>query len=363
MQPSEACALVTAIGGAFSNLGVYGAQHPVTRESMQRGAQACTEALAARSRLDIVTHGAHLIVNGAAVATSLAPTAMLCERLAAAEAHTLSITPPLGPEEFETFIGLLAAPPAAQKAAGGFGAALAQAGLVRFKVGRIGVQTDAEPAPKPKPHTQRAGRSTRTGRSFDLSAELATLEQSLQDTAQRPDKDAVAALRDTIDDLKARVRADRGLAGGDATRELTDALQRVEHAIRELLRQTERKAGGLVANVRADREIVARIEQDAQSHGMDLHVTRDQLLSGLSEVVQESYQPLTVVTGGVDLLRSGRLGPVSDAQDALLGTVSESMARLETLITFLRNIAGAPESLSPDAAVLREAYRAGADAP
>jgi hypothetical protein len=43
--------------------------------------------------------------------------------------------------------------------------------------------------------------------------------------------------------------------------------------------------------------------------------------------------------------------------------VTDSMARLETLVAFLRNIAGTPDSLAPDRAVLREAYGRQGDEP
>jgi hypothetical protein len=363
MEAAAARTLATVVGAAIANTRVYGAAHRVTGESVGRAAAEAASALEACGRLDIVVHAQRLFVNAAVVEPDISPIQTFRDCLLQLEVQSLSIPAPLYRSEFEAFLRVLTATREEAEAAGGFGALLMRAGLARMKVGRMSVravdETDEKPAAQPETaKPQRQAKPVKTGakKSFDLSEELAALNNVAEAASSDEDGNAVAGLNAVVNDLKARVRADAALAGGASTRELTEALQRVERAILELIRQTERKVGGLVANVEADRPVVERIEREARERGVPLHVTREALLTGLSEVVQESYQPLSVVDGAVELLRSGRLGAVTDAQREMLDAMADGMGRLGKLVGFLRKISGVPESLTPDKTILGEAY-------
>jgi CBS domain-containing protein len=89
----------------------------------------------------------------------------------------------------------------------------------------------------------------------------------------------------------------------------------------------------------------------AATRGLDFSGRR------IAELNQEIVQPLTVSTGVIDMLGSGRAGPLTVSQRDMLQLASESVERVNQLVAYMRRIAGLPESYTPDAAIIRDSYR------
>ncbi|MEI8123107.1 MAG: histidine kinase dimerization/phospho-acceptor domain-containing protein, partial [bacterium] len=86
-------------------------------------------------------------------------------------------------------------------------------------------------------------------------------------------------------------------------------------------------------------------------------LSRHEILRILAEIAQEISQPLTIITGAITLIRSLRVGPLTAPQGELLSMISESGKRMEQLIRSLSGLAGIPDALEPDQAILSAAYR------
>ncbi len=77
-----------------------------------------------------------------------------------------------------------------------------------------------------------------------------------------------------------------------------------------------------------------------------------ELLMLMAELGQDLRQPLTVITGSVDILIGQYFGPISEEQRPFLDMASESSRKLDELINQMTRIAGVPISLNPDENVL-----------
>ena len=85
-------------------------------------------------------------------------------------------------------------------------------------------------------------------------------------------------------------------------------------------------------------------------------LSRKALQVMLAEIAQEISQPLTIILGTVDMVRSQRTGPLTPLQGELLSMVSESSSRMASLVEGLMRLSGTPDALQPDQAILDSAY-------
>lgn len=76
-------------------------------------------------------------------------------------------------------------------------------------------------------------------------------------------------------------------------------------------------------------------------------LTRKQMQSLMAELGQQLKQPLSVVSGGVEMLLGNYFGELTDAQKPVIKLIFDSTAELTTLINRIIEVAGIPESLQP----------------
>jgi len=126
--------------------------------------------------------------------------------------------------------------------------------------------------------------------------------------------------------------------------------------VARLASQTKGEVATLAEKVDADREAVAALEAEARAQGVGISLSREELLASLAEINQELAQPLTAASAIVEVLGKGNLGELTDAQQDALDVASQGMARLEKLVSYLSSISGDPETLTPDRAILDDAY-------
>jgi hypothetical protein len=108
---------------------------------------------------------------------------------------------------------------------------------------------------------------------------------------------------------------------------------------------------------KAEKKIAAlqhALGKSGDAEGVEL--TRRELLELLAEIGQELSQPLTVVTTTIDMLKARRAGVLTEAQVDLLAMAADSSAHLAHLVDCLIKIAGHPESIHPDHAILGALY-------
>jgi len=152
-----------------------------------------------------------------------------------------------------------------------------------------------------------------------------------------------------------QLAAQRSLGGGDP-QSMNHALKAIGKEVDSLIRSTQGQVTTLAQRVDADRGTVAEMERKARASGIGLQLSREELLKSMAEINQELVQPLTTSSALLQLLKSGKVGAISDAQRDLLQTVSDGMDRLEKLFVYLHRISGVPSDLSPDHALLSDVY-------
>ncbi len=176
-------------------------------------------------------------------------------------------------------------------------------------------------------------------------------EQDARTSAEDRDRSVHALLRQ-VEALTKRCESEQV---DNAT--LSDSLEDIRNEIDALLDHTRQNASSLIDRLDADRDTVAEIEQQARAKGIGIHLSREELLASLAEINQELVQPLTTSSALLELLSSGRIGPVDGKQQKLVDTASKSLERLENLVQYLQMISGVPRELAPDQDLLRDAYR------
>jgi len=150
---------------------------------------------------------------------------------------------------------------------------------------------------------------------------------------------------------------DGALTDAQQQQRVLEAVTRIRDALATSTRESERHIAALADQVDADRQTIASIESAARRRGLGIRLTRAELIERYAELNQEIVQPLTVSTGVIDMLGSGKAGPLTPSQHDMLRLASESVERVNQLVAYMRRIAGLPDSLTPDTAIIADSYR------
>ena len=182
-----------------------------------------------------------------------------------------------------------------------------------------------------------AGTGTRSGGAADGAG---TGTGGMASCGQPP---AAPELPETETPLTDLLRQLQSTAPGDGA--LPRLVDNILSEMNKTLQQTALRA-------EAQMETLKRIVMIPAGRPDNADLSRRQLLILMAELGQELRQPLTVVTGAIDMLLGRFFGPISDEQKPILGMASESNRRLDELISRMIRIAGMPTSLTPDADIL-----------
>jgi hypothetical protein len=167
----------------------------------------------------------------------------------------------------------------------------------------------------------------------------------------------VAILQCLLLDVDALAAQGEAIAAGRTTQAMNDILESIRREVLLLSSQTTQHVDDLAERVDADRETVATLEEDARARGVGPNLSRDELLASLAEINQELAQPLSAASAVIELLGSGKLGDVTDAQRDVLAVAFDGTTRLGQLVEYLNKISGLPENFSPDHEILDAAYK------
>ncbi len=126
--------------------------------------------------------------------------------------------------------------------------------------------------------------------------------------------------------------------------------------IQDLIAETARQLS-LLGHITGAR--LTRLRDKLGTEDTPHQLSRREVLEILAELTQEISQPLTIMNGTVELIRSLRIGPLNESQLELLGMASESGDRIAQLVDSLMRIAGTPKTLQPDQDILQAAYAQG----
>ena len=170
-------------------------------------------------------------------------------------------------------------------------------------------------------------------------------------------KESVETLKRLLSSADALAEHGAMISDGKPSAMMSSILESIDREVRQLSLDTTQHVDSLAEKVDADREAVATLEAEARLRGVGPNLSRAGLLASMAEINQELAQPLTAAAAVIDVLESGSLGAVTDAQRDVLAVASQGMARLGNLVGYLSKISGIPEGLSPDRAILDDVYR------
>lgn len=200
-----------------------------------------------------------------------------------------------------------------------------------------------------------------TGDGLDVSGWHALLAKS---SATREEADAAATVDATgnaimqlaklLDQIGDATAPSAG--GSEKGQQLAAGVVEAGKQVRAVAASTQRKIDDLVEDISADLEIVDRLEKKARDEGRGPKLSRRKIVEILAEIVQELYQPLSVVICTLGMIGSSSKDSLPRAQFDLLKLAEESALRIQTLIASLEKVAGQPESATPDRAILDAAY-------
>lgn len=378
----QAALLVRALGLLVHQAGIYGSSHNVTQGAARSVFAELEQMLKIFGPIEIATGENLLLVNGSHEGFGAAVGKNLLDRMSLYKLGGLLFTPPLDAREFFYVLQLFGTPPARLAAEGGFEAVLKKAGLRTIRAVSVAYQRlsgDEPAAPEGdkgkslyysaepvSPRTAEASKPAKPG-VLDLSAALAGVAPLGR--AQAPEKPARPAETELQQTRRERAQAlaamlreaaavlERGLEDGSSSQEVGHVVGRIRDALSEMAAGSRRDIAVLADDVNEDSKTIASIESAARRRGIGLKLTRRELVQRYAELNQEIAQPLTVSTGVIDLLQSGKSGPLNESQRQLLHMASESVERVNQLVAFLNRISGVPDSLTPDAGLIGESYR------
>lgn len=373
--------LIRTLGLLVNQAGVYGPVHNVTQSAARSVFTELERALKTFGPIELATRDGQVLVNGAGENYGVAPGKNLYDRMCLYKIGGLLFVPPLDQREFMVCVNLFGTPPQTLATNGGFEAVLKRSGLRSIRVVSVAYQrvSGDEPAvasDKSKSHffsaepvAVRIEEPVKPARPamLDLSAALAgsaplgsTASPELPESApESPStlsrRQRSAALAAMLRDAAAALERDQGSEVPQT--EMSGTLDKIREALSEMAAGSRRDISTLASQVDEDSKTIASIESAARRRGIGLKLTRGELVQRYAELNQEIVQPLTVSSGVIDLLSSGKAGDLSESQLELLKMASESVDRVNQLVSHMSSICGLPESYTPNREVISDSYR------
>jgi signal transduction histidine kinase len=160
-------------------------------------------------------------------------------------------------------------------------------------------------------------------------------------------------------DSGTRGTGDGGLASGLNTLatvfEQLEQLMKSETAhdsrVKDLLGQANENLDDTIDHTREKLEALSHQINDGEAStigGQAHSMSREELLTALSEVAQELMQPLTAINASVEMMLNGFVGSVTDEQHDLLSLAANSGEHLKFLMNMLITIVGCPANKGID---------------
>ena len=371
----NAVLLVRALGLLGNQASVYGPAHKVTQSAARSVYAELEQVIRANGPVEISLKDNRVLINGSTEGLDVSAGRNLLDRMILHKVEGIVFLAPPELNEFLTCITLFGTSPAALAAQGGFEVALKRAGLKSVRVVTVayrrvdGNKPATPPAWTPPdtpkaPDPQRIVEKTGSG-VLDLSSAWAggfgtkpeEPEEGAALTAATVHKERTAALAALLRDAAALLDNGEALSEREQQRNVLAAINRVRDVLVSSTRESERQIALLADQVDEDRQTIASIESAARRRGIGLKLSRGELVERYAELNQEIVQPLTVSTGVIDMLHSGKGGPLTTSQRDLLQLAADSVERVNQLVAYMRRIAGLPESYTPDSDIIADSYR------
>jgi hypothetical protein len=372
----EAVALLRALGLLIGQAGIYGPNHNVTQNAARQTFPELQAAIERHGAIEITLREKKLIVNGGVLDVGGSSGRNLLDRMLLHKVEGVAFLPPPDLDEFLRCITLFGTPPTVLAAEGGFEEAMKRADLRSVQVVNVTyrrVSKERAAAEKPegeapaKPRAARRPSAAALRDTLDAAAvpdpvrdaEVAAVEQTAREAGRQvalARRQRAVAMAELLRRAASMLEQEDAIDDASRQKHIMGTVTEIRDMLARMSTDSESQIQSFAGRVHADRKTIADIESAARRRGIGLNLTRGELIEHYAELCQELAQPLTVSTGVIDLLTSGRAGPLNDSQTELLKMATESVERVGRLVSHLKRISGSPENLTPDERILREAY-------
>ncbi len=378
--PSQtATSLLRSLGMLIQQASMYGMGHNVTALAIREAFEQLETALAMYGTVEMTDADNTFLLNSMPIDSKDPAVHNFINRLQAHKLGGVVFAPETTAEEFLVFGKLISSSSLSLEQLGGLKTAIENAGLQSISLTTSAYKkvsgTDPETTPplaKPTPATEIKSASPRPQGSaiLDLSGALAD-EDAPGKFAPTPsgsphDIELEALKQKRLENaikMASMLRATATLIENESMlpvelgqQQILASIERILKMVEASSRETRAQIAKLAGQVNADRQTIASIESAARRHGIGFNLTRKELLDHYAEINQEMIQPITVSTGALDLLLSGKGGEMTTAQTELIKLAFDGMRRVNQLIEFTNRISGLPDSYTPDKDLIHNSY-------
>jgi hypothetical protein len=374
---ADTASLLRSLGLLIGQAGIYGPSHNVTQNAARAAFPELERVVGQYGAVEITVREKKMLVNGAVLDVGGSAGRNLLDRMVLHKIEGIAFLSPASQDEFLQCVTLFGTPPMSLAATGGFEEAMKLANLRSVQVVNVTYRRIAKDpaADKPasdrpaKPRAPRRPGATALAGILDLAttpgaipeAEDATPTAAFEEARQRAGavrQQRAIALAELLRQAASMLEQDDAAVSDDHHESVMAAFSQIRDMLSAMTSDSERQITTFAGQVHADRKTIADIETAARRRGIGLQLTRGELITRYAEISQEIAQPLTVSSGVIELLNSGHAGELSEAQRELLAMAAESVERVNRLVNHLKQISGMPDTLTPDAAILKDAYQA-----
>jgi len=370
LPPDITLSLLRSLGMLLQQAGMYGLHHNVAALALHEAFDQFESALAVYGTIELTKTERALLVNGKPVDTKDPLAHQVAGKISANNLGGLVFKPEMTLEAFTTFAKLFSSSATMLNQLGGMKNAIENAGLDTIATSDTAykqVPTDSHVAPIAETPPQSAANRTsvidlteafskaetqsmlnRTPPAASSEAELASIKQKRSNNAEQ----IANMLRATA----ALIENEGVLPGELGQKQILASIERILKMVETASQETRTQIAKLAGQVNADRQTIASIESAARRKGIGFNLTRKELLEHYSEINQEMIQPITVASGALDLLLSGKSGNTTPSQKELLKLAQEGIERANQLVEFTKRISGLPESYTPNENLIRDSY-------
>ncbi len=358
--------LVNVLGLLVNQAAVYGVEHKVVRDALPESFGKLRKLLQQYGTVEMELQGEHFFVNKSRDSMAAGVCKSLVDRMRLHRITLLHFSPPGNFSEFKIWLELFSAYPRTLEPSGGFLAALERAKLHGIHARQVEWRSASRKSDGALGTGDAVAAKTDGGAPrIDLQEALTAWEQEFVtqdtgvDTLNIPVRSHADCLAARLRRLARLLEADHALGEQEGSQPILHELSEIRDAMSASGMAAMESVAAFSKSLAADSRIVDTIESGAQQQGAKLDMTRAETIRRHAELNQEIMQPLTVSSGVIDMLHSGRLGTLSEAQQEMLKLAAESLERVQQLAEYMRQMVGLPQSFAPDSRIIRETYRQG----
>lgn len=379
--PSQtSIALLRSLGMLVQQASMYGMSHNVTALAISEAFAQLESALAMYGIIEMTDAENTFLVNGVPIDSKDPAVHNFINRLQTHKFDGVVFASETSEEEFLVFTKFISSSATSLIQLGGLKNALESAGLHYIssttsaykKVSETTPATPLSPLVKSIPASESKSISPRQQGSavLDLSEALTNEDAPgifANATLGSPHEIELEALkqkrRENAYKMASLLRATAALIENESVlpaelgqQQILASIERILKMVEASSRETRAQIAKLAGQVNADRQTIASIESAARRRGIGFNLTRKELLDQYAEINQEMLQPVTVSSGALDLLLSGKGGSMTTSQIELVKLAFDGMQRVNQLIEFTNRISGLPVSYTPDKDLIHTSY-------